>query len=524
MLELALVTALLVAGPALGQDRPPPVRDPVGTDPSLHQDSVRLTRLTSAVMPPDGLLAVGLRGQQYSTVLILNEFLNRIDQADYSLSLEAGLLPWLHGWIEVPWRTWSGGQDWVPPTGSGLGDGSWQLVMGHGVGGRTLHLALVGGGNLPIGDQASGLAEGVFSPQVAAAMTLVFWRESAVPEMRLHLNLGRTWNRAEETGYGTGTALLNPWPPRYQSAAAAGGSERNDTTDLGVGLEFRAGSSSLWVEYSQQVFRHNQTVSRSEQMRMLGAGLRWGLVEGWAVHGNYLVSLADDDESTPWWPGYPDMIMSVGVSRQFGFGGADQDHDGVRDRLDRCPRQAEDIDGYQDGDGCPDLDNDQDGVPDSVDAAPNEPEDYDGFEDGDGVPDYDNDQDGIPDRDDLCPDEAEDFDGHADDDGCPDDFVDRDGDGVEDSRDACPDEAEDQDGFEDDDGCPEYDNDLDGIPDDRDKCPNEAEDYNGTDDDDGCPDDAQTRALIRLPVDRTRVAALSCRLARNGLHDRPKGA
>lgn len=512
-LQVILAVAFcLGTGAALGQDRPPPVRDPQGTDPVRHQDSVRLTRLTSAVMPADGLLSVGLRWHQYDSVFILDEFLHRINHTDISLGVEAGLFPWLHGWVEVPWRTWSGGLDWVPQTGSGLGDGQWQMVAGRKVGGRLLHLAVTGGGNLPVGSSSEGLSEGVFSPRLGGALSLVFWQQASLPEMRLHVNLGRTWNRAEDTGYGAGTVFLNPWPPRYQSAATAGGTERNDTNDLGVGLEFRAGYTSLWVEYTQQIFNGNNTVSRSEQMRMLGAGLRWGKVGGWAVHGDYLVSLADDDEATPWWPGYPDMVMSVGVSRQFGFGGADSDHDGVRDRVDRCPRQAEDLDGFQDADGCPEWDNDQDGVPDNLDGAPDAPEDYDGFQDADGVPDPDNDQDGILDRNDLCPDQAEDFDGHDDQDGCPDDFRDRDGDGIEDSVDACPDTPEDLDGFEDQDGCPDLDNDLDGIPDDRDQCPDAAEDYDGNADDDGCPDQDQSWLLKPLWVDPWWGSAVSCPL------------
>jgi len=418
LIGLVLVLASFGCGVALGQDRPPPVREPERVVLSEHQDSVRLNRLTSAVLPLDGLLSVRLQQHKYDTVYILDGFLERISQTDYSLSLEAGLLPWLHVWAEMPWRTWSEGSDWIPPTGSGWGDGRWQIVMGRSLAGGRLHVAGLGGGNLPLGSSSAGLTENIFSPQAAVAATLVMWRESSLPEMRIHFNFGRTWNSAEDTGYGAGTEFLNPWPPRYQTAAAAGGNGANDTRDLGVGLEFRAGTTSLWLEYSQQIFRGNDTVSRQEQMRMLGAGLRWGLVEGWAVHGNYLVSLADDDEDTSWWPGYPDMVMSVGVSRQFGFGGVDRDGDGVRDRDDPCPLVAEDWDGFEDGDGCPEYDNDMDGIPDAIDAAPDEAEDYDGFEDTDGAPDRDNDQDGIPDSVDLCPDEAEDFDGHHDDDGC----------------------------------------------------------------------------------------------------------
>ena len=55
------------------------------------------------------------------------------------------------------------------------------------------------------------------------------------------------------------------------------------------------------------------------------------------------------------------------------FGSTDKDGDGIPDKLDRCPGQAEDFDGFQDEDGCPDPDNDGDGVPDLSDACPNTP-------------------------------------------------------------------------------------------------------------------------------------------------------
>ena len=48
----------------------------------------------------------------------------------------------------------------------------------------------------------------------------------------------------------------------------------------------------------------------------------------------------------------------------------DSDGDGVLDKDDRCPNEAEDPEGFQDEDGCPDYDNDQDGIPDADDACP----------------------------------------------------------------------------------------------------------------------------------------------------------
>jgi len=48
----------------------------------------------------------------------------------------------------------------------------------------------------------------------------------------------------------------------------------------------------------------------------------------------------------------------------------DSDHDGIPDKDDKCRDEAEDEDGFEDEDGCPDLDNDEDGIPDAQDECP----------------------------------------------------------------------------------------------------------------------------------------------------------
>jgi OOP family OmpA-OmpF porin len=166
---------------------------------------------------------------------------------------------------------------------------------------------------------------------------------------------------------------------------------------------------------------------------------------------------------------------------------SDTDGDGVDDSRDSCPSEAEDLDDYEDEDGCPEADNDGDEMPDATDRCPNEAEDVDGHEDEDGCPDTDNDGDGIADGYDSCPNDAEDMDGDRDEDGCPDNDTDRDG--IADADDRCPEEAEDFDGFGDDDGCPETDFDEDGVPDEADQCPEQPEDRDGVEDEDGCPDE-----------------------------------
>ncbi len=201
--------------------------------------------------------------------------------------------------------------------------------------------------------------------------------------------------------------------------------------------------------------------------------------------------------------GTPNFRFVLGAS----FGrttNLDRDGDELLNGDDACPDAAEDFDGFEDGDGCPDDDNDGDGVNDRPDRCPNEPEDLDGFEDEDGCPEFDNDGDGVLDDVDACPLEAEDLDLFEDEDGCPE--LDNDGDGVLDADDRCVNAPEDMDGFEDEDGCAELDNDGDGLLDDVDTCPLEPETLNGIDDADGCPDEGlilltRRRGGLILPED-----------------------
>ncbi|MBD3315690.1 MAG: OmpA family protein [Chitinivibrionales bacterium] len=169
----------------------------------------------------------------------------------------------------------------------------------------------------------------------------------------------------------------------------------------------------------------------------------------------------DQAYTTAGWP-------RLGFHFQFGWSGyltaQDQDKDGVKDDVDRCPKDPEDRDGFEDDDGCPDPDNDKDGIPDLEDQCPKLAEDFDGIDDKDGCPDPDNDNDAIPD-----------------------------------SLDRCPNDPEDIDKYEDEDGCPDIDNDKDNIPDLRDQCPNEPESLNGIEDEDGCPDKKQAKKEPPMP-------------------------
>ncbi|MEL6345280.1 MAG: protein kinase [Myxococcota bacterium] len=148
------------------------------------------------------------------------------------------------------------------------------------------------------------------------------------------------------------------------------------------------------------------------------------------------------------------LVLGAGLTAVGAWGWlGDDDGDGLGRFADACPLSAEDIDGWQDADGCPEEDNDGDDIPDVVDECPNEAEDLDGAEDEDGCPDEDDDRDGVTDRNDGCPETAEDLDGFSDGDGCPDE--DNDNDHFLDADDQCPDRPELDDGFLDGDGCPD---------------------------------------------------------------------
>ncbi|MBL8601708.1 MAG: hypothetical protein JNK72_07280 [Myxococcales bacterium] len=199
--------------------------------------------------------------------------------------------------------------------------------------------------------------------------------------------------------------------------------------------------------------------------------------------------------------------------------GNDTDGDGIVDADDRCRTEAEDRDGYEDEDGCPDNDNDSDGVADRDDRCPDQPEDADNHDDADGCPDDDNDGDAVQDADDQCPNEAAgahpdpsregcpipdtDSDGVLDPDdrcvdvaagahpdpqraGCP--IPDGDGDGVADGDDQCPRDAAGATADRFRAGCPDLDVDRDGVLGEADRCADQPETVNGVTDDDGCPD------------------------------------
>jgi OOP family OmpA-OmpF porin len=131
----------------------------------------------------------------------------------------------------------------------------------------------------------------------------------------------------------------------------------------------------------------------------VGGGLRFDTTKGFGLRFDARVAFL---------PAHPETSFAitpeveVGIGLEFHVGAAarrprttlvngvpapDRDGDGIPDAQDACPDRAEDVDGFEDSDGCPDIDNDLDRVLDIADKCPNVPETYNGFEDEDGCPD-----------------------------------------------------------------------------------------------------------------------------------------
>lgn len=113
------------------------------------------------------------------------------------------------------------------------------------------------------------------------------------------------------------------------------------------------------------------------------------LLSGWGRIADDLVLRAGAGTSLTGAVGSPSLrtLVAIGYEPAAETTPRDMDGDGIVDGDDLCPADAEDLDSFEDTDGCPELDNDQDGVVDTSDACPMVPEDLDTWRDADGCPD-----------------------------------------------------------------------------------------------------------------------------------------
>jgi outer membrane protein OmpA-like peptidoglycan-associated protein len=129
----------------------------------------------------------------------------------------------------------------------------------------------------------------------------------------------------------------------------------------------------------------------------LGGGVRFDMQKGFTLRVDARVALLPGVERII----APEIDIGLGIELAIGGkrgadgtvvrrdddGAPDRDADGIPDAKDGCPDRAEDEDGFEDTDGCPDIDNDLDRVLDIADKCPTVAETYNGFQDDDGCPD-----------------------------------------------------------------------------------------------------------------------------------------
>jgi hypothetical protein len=380
----------------------------------------------SANLQTRGVLTIRVAGDYFES-LDASEVLGGESRGEYTtlrLGARYGVTTWLEVCADIPARraAWDDS-----PSGSrditGLDAPLVGAKLAIPTGSSFLKAALGGRVGLPAGDDMAVEGEGGElhlgagdASDVEAALLLTADFTERMP-LRLHANVGWIFHGSEDWG-------RRFFPDHYLPMPPGGEASDNDAVLLRGAVEFPGRSVDLFTEFRGDLLRDRQLVALKENPLSVTPGVRARFGGGWTATAAFSVSISGDDRDTPNFDphdAYPDWHATLMVSYAWPVFAADTDGDGIPDFRDQCPRLAEDVDGFNDEDGCPDLDNDADGVPDGFDGTPLQMEDYDGFEDEDGVPDLDNDGDGIVDERDMCPNEREDLDGFEDEDGCPDD-------------------------------------------------------------------------------------------------------
>jgi outer membrane protein OmpA-like peptidoglycan-associated protein len=166
----------------------------------------------------------------------------------------------------------------------------------------------------------------------------------------------------------------------------------------------KAGGEELRVSYSvptpiwKATYRVVFSASKEREVLLQG----WAAVQNTSGHDwhNVALTLATGaplsfgvNLTRPTYSARPDlagqmhMPVALGAVRATSTRPSDQDGDGILDAQDLCPLAGEDLDGFEDADGCPDLDNDFDRILDVDDQCPGDSETYNGVDDKDGCPD-----------------------------------------------------------------------------------------------------------------------------------------
>ncbi|MCK4235744.1 MAG: thrombospondin type 3 repeat-containing protein, partial [Candidatus Krumholzibacteria bacterium] len=330
-----------------------------------------------------------------SAMVDYNFFLSRaaltLGLSDY-IEISAGLS--VRNWIMQVDNEYEEG-DFETRTRGGIGDTDVMVKLCPPIPWKYLKVGVLGSTSFPTGSKERCFTTDGIDFGVKGLLTFDFTDiESFIPT-RLHFNIGYRFNKNEENGYGI-LYSSNPdssgfYPPGYPASPEGESDSFNDLFEFGTGVEFTAHNTKLFLEFEWNAlmnadFAVDDTISyygyRNKNVYTLTPGVSVTSESGVGVLLAMDINLNSEDDPAlaypPDWAVY--FVLSVGgyVMPQ------DSDGDGIEDKVDKCPDEPEDFDGFEDEDGCPDVDRDGDGITDERDACPDLAEDFDGFEDEDG--------------------------------------------------------------------------------------------------------------------------------------------
>jgi hypothetical protein len=273
--------------------------------------------------------------------------------------------------VDVPVVLWQDGSSGLPATIAGS-----QAVPTTGLGDMLLHakvsildnnragvaagvgLAAIGSASLPTGDPVGFQGEG------AATASVRVLAEYAVAVAALRVSLGYAVRPDTRV-----------WPD-----PSLGGATFGNSLPWAIGLSVRPGPLFPSIDHDSR-----QTWELAAHGWLPAGPVAPLGVSGRGASALSPALLALDDRITIGHYGDAFVVVGaeIGLDQAVGvpsFRGVlsigwaprahDSDHDGIPDDRDECPDLAEDPDGIQDEDGCPEDDADGDGILDSQDACP----------------------------------------------------------------------------------------------------------------------------------------------------------
>jgi outer membrane protein OmpA-like peptidoglycan-associated protein len=226
------------------------------------------------------------------------------------------------------------------------------------------------------GDELGGFVLGLAAPVSLPTGSAAELRGSGgvtVEPRLLGMGYGQRWYLGGSIGFRL----------RERQAAYAPGNE----VTFGAAFTYRPGNEDGWIDLQVEALGGLLSGVPSRAFSRFPLEVLGGLImrpaARWSIYGGAGLGITNGIA-------VPDFRVIGGLRYVVGLptrgGQKDGDGDGITDRQDRCPDAAEDMDGFQDDDGCPEADNDGDRILDDDDECPDDAEEPGG--DRDGCPDH----------------------------------------------------------------------------------------------------------------------------------------